>query len=137
MFLRDLSRSSSQQSLPYSQGVILAEILKLVRQLMSKLDDLTAEVASIRSVEDSAIALINGLGQQLRDALAANAGAGTGGGISEADATQILLGLESGRAALAAAVTANTPSAPAPTEPAPAASTEPTAAPAADAPAAS
>jgi hypothetical protein len=91
---------------------------------MSALDDLKAEVASVKGTEESAIALINGIAQQLRDALAANAGAG--GGISEADATQIIMGLEADRAGLAKAVTDNTPAPAAPAEtPAPATDTPP------------
>ena len=79
---------------------------------MSALDDLKAEVAATISVEQSAITLIQGIAQQLQDALA-NAG------VSDPALIDLTTQLKSNADALAAAVSANTPAAPAPT-PAPA-----------------
>jgi hypothetical protein len=127
------------RQIPYVQSLVITEtleivreILQLVRHQMSALEDLKAEVAAVKTTEESAITLINGIAQQLRDALAANAGAG--GGISEADATQIIMGLEADRAGLAKAVTDNTSGTPAVTAPAAPAETP---APATDTPPAS
>lgn len=131
MYIRGISEERAEhRPLPYTSDVVQAEILQLLRTLMSKIDDILAEVAAVRSAEDSAVTLINGIATLLRDALAANAGAG--GGISATDADQIILQLEAGRAALADAVVANTPAAP----PAPPANTTvPSTAPAATTPA--
>ena len=70
---------------------------------MAAIDDLKAEVARNVTVETSAVALIQGIAQQLKDALAAN----------DTAALQDLTTQLSGSAdALAAAVAANTPAAP-------------------------
>jgi hypothetical protein len=78
--------------------------------IMADLTALTAEVAAVTTVEQSAITLLEGLSAQL-------AAAGT----DPAKLAALQASLESSRAALAAAVTANTPVAPpAPPAPAPA-----------------
>lgn len=71
---------------------------------MSALDDLTAAVQRTTDVEESAIVLIEGLAQQLKDAIAAGGPALT--------ALQQKLETEAG--ALAAAVAANTTPTPTP-----------------------
>ncbi len=69
---------------------------------MSKeLDDLTAEVAAVTTVEQSAIALINGIAAQL-------AAAGT----DPAKLSALTASLTASSTALAAAIAANTPAAP-------------------------
>lgn len=75
--------------------------------IMSALDDLKAEVAAVRTVEDSAVALINGLAQALKDAQGAD------GSISAADAASVISDMEAGKQELADSLTANTPAAPA------------------------
>jgi len=70
---------------------------------MSALDDLKTEVARNTSLEQSAVALIQGIAQQLKDALAANDPAAL------ADLTNQL---SASADALAAAITANTPAEP-------------------------
>jgi uncharacterized phage infection (PIP) family protein YhgE len=75
---------------------------------MAALDDLTAQVAANTSLEQSAITLIQGLAKQIADAVSNN----------DSSALQALSSqLNSSAAALAAAVTANTP--PVPPAPAP------------------
>ncbi len=71
--------------------------------LMATLADLQAEVAAVKTVEDSAEALIAGLAQQLKDALASN---------DPAAIQSIIDGLESSKTALAQSVAQNTPAAP-------------------------
>lgn len=71
---------------------------------MSALDDLKAAVAAEANVEQSAVTLLNGLAQQLKDAVATNNSAAI-----EDVANQII----SNTAGLAAAITANTPPPPA------------------------
>jgi transcriptional regulator of heat shock response len=86
----------------------LTEIVYLLRMELKKgfsnmaniLDALQAEVTKVEGVEDSAIALLQGLSQQLKDALAANDPAKIQAIIDELDAKTT---------ALAVAVTANTP----------------------------
>lgn len=70
---------------------------------MSKIDDLTAAVTAEKTVEDSAIALLNGLSQQLKDALAS--------GNTDAAVQTVIDSLAANTSALSAAVTANTPAA--------------------------
>jgi hypothetical protein len=83
----------------------LAQIKELLHReghvIMSALDDLTAQVTANTSLEQSAITLIQGLAAQL-------AAAGTDPAKLAALTTQ----LNSSSAALAAAITANTPAAP-------------------------
>ena len=71
---------------------------------MAAIDDLTAQVAQNTSVEESAVTLINGLAAQL-------AAAGT----DPAKLTALQTSLAASAKDLAAAITANTPAAPAPT----------------------
>lgn len=70
---------------------------------MAALDDLTAQVAANTTVEQSAITLIQGLAAQL-------AAAGT----DPAKLAALTSSLKTSADALAAAITANTPHAPAP-----------------------
>jgi len=71
---------------------------------MSVVDDLVAAVSAEKTVEDSAIALLQSLASQLN---AANA-------ISPDAVQTVINSIQSNTAALSAAVTANTPAAPAP-----------------------
>lgn len=79
---------------------------------MAALDDLKAAVAAEQTVEQSAITLLNGLTSQLAALVAAS-----NGSVAAADIQAIVTSVNANAAALAAAVTANTPAAP----PAPAA----------------
>jgi len=67
---------------------------------MANLADLQAEVAAVKTVEDSAEALIAGLAQQLKDALAQN---------DPAAIQAVIDNLEASKTALASAVAQNTP----------------------------
>ena len=77
-----------------------ASIIRMERRIMSALEDLTAKVAAVKTVEDSAVTLIQGL----RDQLAAVASAPTPQQIQD-----IIGQLDANTAPLAAAVSANTP----------------------------
>lgn len=72
---------------------------------VAKIDDLEQEVSKVSGVQDSAIALINGISQQLKDAAA-----------DPQRIQAVIDSLDAKSDALAAAVAANTP---APTPPAP------------------
>jgi hypothetical protein len=89
------------------QGQRQSRLLKLVLTLelmnMSALSDLTAAVARNGDVENSAVLLIQGIAQQLKDAIAAN---------DPAALVALQTQLTGQADALAAAVTANTPAAP-------------------------
>jgi len=78
------------------------------------LEPLRDEITQTRSVIQSAVVLINGLQQRIRDAVAA--ALETGATAEElAPFTQLEAGLEADRLELAAAVVANTPGDPGPT----------------------
>jgi hypothetical protein len=72
---------------------------------MATLKDIQDDVTAEKTVIDSAVALLAGLSQQLKDAIAAN---------DPAALQAIVDGLDANKAELAAAVTANTPAAPTP-----------------------
>ena len=67
------------------------------------LQDLVADVQSLKTVDDSVVALLNGLSQQLKDAIAAN---------DPAAIQAVADAIEGETARLATAVAANTPGAP-------------------------
>lgn len=73
---------------------------------MATLDQLTADVATLTTVDQSAITLINGLAAQIKAA-----------GVDPAALKALTDQMEAQSSALAAAVAANTPAAPAPTPP--------------------
>jgi hypothetical protein len=75
-----------------------------VSALMSAIDDLEAKVAAQETVEQSAIALLTGIGQELKDALANN---------DQARIEALSAKIDGDTQNLAAAVSANTPAAPA------------------------
>lgn len=84
-------------ALNYHLNEKLDRIERKVDNLMANLADLTAKVAELTTVEQSAIALINGLAQQLKDA------------VGDPAAIQgVIDSLEAGKQALANAVAANT-----------------------------
>lgn len=101
----------------------LAQLVHQEEQTMATIADLQTEVGQNTSVTESAVALLNGLSQQLKDALAANDPAAIQAVVDQLDANT---------SALAEAVTQNTapPSdgngGPAVEEPAPAPEPEPT-----------
>ena len=73
---------------------------QMEKRIMASLADIQADVTAEKTVVDSAVALLAGLSQQLKDALAAN----------DPKAIQAIIdGIDANKAALAAAVTANTP----------------------------
>jgi uncharacterized protein YoxC len=80
-------------------------LLSIGRNIMATLKDIQDDVTAEKTVIDSAVALLAGLSQQLKDAIAAN---------DPAALQAIVDGLDANKAELAAAVTANTPAAPAP-----------------------
>lgn len=86
--------------------MILSNTTLLVQQgeqQLAALDDLKAQVAATITIEASAITLIQGIAQQLKDAIAAN---------DPAALTDLATQLGTSATALAAAVTANTPATP-------------------------
>lgn len=81
-------------------ALAVSVIHKQLKKIMATLADLKAKVEAEKAVEDSAVTLLVGLNQQLKDALAS----------SDPAAIQALSDeLDANTAALAAAVTANTP----------------------------
>lgn len=90
-----------------------SSILRMERQIMAKFDDLVAKVAELKTVEDSAVALITGLRESL-DHLKS--------GASAEQIQSVMDQIDAQTGPLAAAVAANTaPPAPEPApEPAPA-----------------
>ena len=88
-------------------NALLSRLLNQEKQVMSALDDLTAQVQANTSAEQSAVQLIQGLAKQITDAVNSDDSSAL-----ESLAQQ----LNSSAAALGAAVTANTPVTP---EPAP------------------
>jgi hypothetical protein len=84
------------------------EILYILGRIMSALDDLKAEVAATITVEESAVTLIQGIATELAAALANAAN-------PDPAIVDLTAQLTTSAAALAAAVAANTPAAPAPT----------------------
>lgn len=83
---------------------ILASIHRLEKFIMSAFDDLTAKVAAVKTVEDSAVTLIQGL----RDQLAAIASAPTPEQIQG-----LIAQLDANTVPLSNAVASNTPAPPA------------------------
>ncbi len=83
---------------------LLKEILHKENKIMATIQDVQAAVAAESTVDDSIIALLNGIVQQLKDAQAS-------GDPAALDA--VVQGIQANTAKLQAAVTANTP-APAP-----------------------
>lgn len=86
---------------------VLSTLNKTENTLMAQIDDLKAAVAADTTVEQSAITLLTSLGAQV----AAVAG-------DQAATEALAQTITSNAAALSAAVTANTPAAPAPDQPA-------------------
>ena len=82
----------------------LALIQRNQEKLMATLADIQADVLSEGAVIASATALLDGLSQQLKDAVASN---------DPAAVQAIITGIDANKAALAASVAANTPAAPA------------------------
>ncbi len=76
----------------------LRRLTQEITAMSAILDRLTADVATLTSVDESAIALLNGLAQQIRD----NAG-------DPAALAALADSLEAENANLSAAITANTP----------------------------
>lgn len=70
------------------------------RKIMAKLDDLAAAVAETKAVAESAIVLINGIADRIEAA-----------GVDEVQLASLTASLREETADLAAAVSANTPSA--------------------------
>lgn len=82
----------------------LGPLTEGISHMSTILEDLVREVAETRTVTGSAIALIQGLKAALDAAVAAN---------DMSAVAQAVADLDAGQAELAAAITANTPSAPA------------------------
>lgn len=83
----------------------LDRVQHLLENIVATMQDLTAKVAECVKVEEGAITLINGLSQQLKDAMAQN----------NPQAIQTVIDqLDAEKAKLAAAIGSNTPTPPAP-----------------------
>lgn len=80
----------------------IAELKDLIKRLENKMDELKAQVAANRTVIASALALINGIADRI-----------TAAGTDKQALADLATSLKSDDDALAAAVTANTPAAPA------------------------
>lgn len=80
---------------------ILSALTKQEVKIMATLDQLTTDVAADTDAVNSAVTLINGLAQQIKDA-----------GTDPVALKALTDKLEANTSALAAAVTANTPAAP-------------------------
>jgi hypothetical protein len=78
---------------------LLKEILMKENHIMATIQDVTAAVAAESTVDDSIIALLNGIVQQLKDAQAAN---------DPAALDAVVSSIQANTAKLQAAVTANT-----------------------------
>jgi hypothetical protein len=96
---------------------LMTSIDDMKATLQAKIDKLTADVAAESTVEQSAVALLQGLSasvgslkQQLADAIAAGGDASVLQPIADA-ADALASSIESNTASLSAAVTANTPAA--------------------------
>lgn len=87
---------------------MLAAVFQLGEEIMSALDDLTAQVAANTTAETSAVMLIQGLADQLKAAIAAGPGA------NDPALVDLTTKLHASADALGAAIVANTPAAPAP-----------------------
>jgi hypothetical protein len=81
---------------------MLAAILSNQEKIMATLADIQAAVAAEKTVEDSVVALLGQISQQLKDAIAANDPAAMQAVVDQIDANT---------AALSKAVTDNTPTA--------------------------
>jgi hypothetical protein len=107
-----------------SQANFNVMIFEMLQSIIRRLDDmaidlthLTAEVADVATVEASAVVLIQGIAQKIADAVA-SAGVDPA---AQATVDGLVAQLKGSSDALAAAITANTPAAPAPVaDPAPA-----------------
>lgn len=96
------------ESLKITVQKLIERIDKMDNAIQAKIDKLTADVAAETKVEQSAVVLIGGLSQQLKDALAAAKTAGASDDqLASFDALDA--SLSGSTADLAAAVAANTP----------------------------
>lgn len=82
---------------------LLKQLLKQEAKEMSTLDDLKTQVHKNTDLEESAVTLIQGIAQQLKDAIAAG---------DPAALTDLATQLDHSATDLAAAIAANTPAAP-------------------------
>lgn len=99
-----LQLNQVQASLQANKTSLTTTLQTQERKLMAALDDLQAQVQANTNLEQSAVTLIQGLAKQITDAVANN----------DSSALQALASqLNSSAAALGAAITANTPQAPA------------------------
>lgn len=85
-----------------SDRELIIQILNNQKLIMADLTQLTADVAAVKTVAESAITLLQGIKAQLDAA-----------GTDPAKLAELSASLESTQAELAAAITANTPAAPA------------------------
>jgi len=91
------------------------QLIKGEKNIMLDISALQTAVANETTVEQSAITLISGFSQQLKDALAAAQAAGNNS-VDPATIQGIVDTMTQSQTALAAAVAANTPAAPAPAQ---------------------
>jgi len=82
---------------------LLKQIVTKENQIMASIQDVTAAIANESTVDDSIIALLNGIVQQLKDAQASN---------DPAALDAVVAGIQANTQKIQDAVTANTPVAP-------------------------
>lgn len=102
-WLRRLAFGRDVDRIVWRLDYLMAQVNRLLRmevRQLAVLDDLKAEVEEVKTVEASAVTLLNGLAQMLRDALASGDPAAIQAVIADLDASSN---------ALADAVAANTP----------------------------
>jgi TolA-binding protein len=100
------------QSLSQQITDLQKEVKTMSDTLDTEIGNLAANVAQLTTVDDSAVALLNGISQQLAAAIAAaQAGGATAAQLQSLNDLNAAVAAKSGD--LAAAVTANTPAAPA------------------------
>jgi len=85
-----------------ANSVLLWQLRKDIKKMAGTILDLQNEVTALTTVEESAAKLLDGLSQQLKDALAQN---------DPTAIQKVIDDLDAGKANLAAAITRNTPAA--------------------------
>jgi len=98
--------NSADDAISAKLDKLMALVTKEENLVMSKIDDLTAAVTAEKTVEDSAVALLNGIAAQLQTALASST--------PDVAVQSVIDSIKSNTDSLSAAVTANTPTPPAP-----------------------
>lgn len=99
--LKDLLAAIVDFNCKHDTNLILNRIAEMEQNIMAAIDDLTTQVASNRTVIESAVVLINGIAARI-----------TAAGVDPAKLAALTADLKAKDDELAAAVVANTPAAP-------------------------